>query len=191
MIDFFYTIDVSLFYFINHTLSNSVFDKFFPYITNVKHWYLVYIILWSITFFKGGRIGKIAAVGAIFLIAFSDQFSSNFLKNLIGRIRPCNVLDDVNALIGCRSSYSFPSSHAVNNFAIAVYFYRLFPKLKWILLISAGIVAFSRPYVGVHYPSDIFAGAIIGSAIGYGFSYLALRVNDHFDKKLKSQYNTD
>ncbi len=173
MADFLYSIDTSIFYFINHTLSNSLFDKFFPYITEVRHWYLVYVIMWCIAFFKGGRIGKIAAIGAILVIASADQFSSNFLKHAVGRIRPCNALPDVNILVGCTGSFSFPSSHAVNNFAIAVYFYKLYPKLKWVLLISAAVIAISRPYVGVHYPSDIVAGAIIGSVIGYLFALLA------------------
>ncbi len=184
MIEFIYSIDLNIFYFINHSLSNPVFDNFFATITNVKNWYIAYIILWSIAFFKGGRIGKIAAIGAIFVIAFSDQLNSTLLKNLFERVRPCNALTDVNSLLGCSGSYSFPSSHAVNNFAIAVFFYRLFPKLKWILLISVALIAFSRPYVGVHYPSDILAGAVLGWGIGYLFSLLAFKVNDYFEKKI-------
>ena len=127
MIDFLYSIDVSIFYFINHTLSNSLFDKFFPYITEPKHWFIAYVILWSIAFFKGGRLGKVAAVMLILVIAVSDQFSSSLLKNFIGRIRPCNVLPDVNILAGCTSSFSMPSSHAVNNFAAAIFFSKLYP----------------------------------------------------------------
>ncbi len=184
MADFLYSIDLNIFYFINHTLSNPVFDKFFTLITNVKNWYIAYIILWCIAFFKGGRIGKIAAIGAIFVITFSDQLNSSLLKNLFERIRPCNALTDANALLGCSGSYSFPSSHGVNNFAIAVFFYRLFPKLKWVLLVSAGLIAFSRPYVGVHYPSDILVGALLGWGIGYLFSLLALKINDYFEKRI-------
>ncbi len=182
MVDFLYSVDLSIFYFINHTISNPIFDKFFVFITSVKNWYISYIILWGILFFKGGRIGKIASFGVILLITASDQFNSTFLKDLFERIRPCNALDDVNLLVRCSKSFSFPSSHAVNNFAVAVYFYKLFPKLKWILFILAFLIAFSRPYVGVHYPSDIIAGAIIGSAIGYIFSILTLKVNQKFEK---------
>ncbi len=186
MTDILYSIDLALFYFFNHTISNSILDKFFPFLTEVKHWYLLYIVMWAICFFKGGRLGKIAAVGAIVLIAASDQFSSTFLKNLFGRIRPCNIIDDANVLVHCSGSGSFPSSHAVNNFAVAVYFYKLFPKLKWILLPLAAGIALTRPYVGVHYPSDIIGGAIIGSAIGYLFSYLALKTDEYFTKKTES-----
>lgn len=189
MIDFLYSIDVSIFYFINHTISNPLFDKFFPFITEVKHWYLVYIIFWLILVIKGGRKGRIAAFGVLLLIAASDQISSSLLKNLFERIRPCNVLVDVRILAGCTGSYSFPSSHAVNNFAFALFFTKLYPKFKIAFFIVAILTAFSRPYVGVHYPSDIVGGALIGSLIGYVFAILAQYVDDKipqiklFDKK--------
>ncbi|MBN1301484.1 MAG: phosphatase PAP2 family protein [Melioribacteraceae bacterium] len=187
MTEFIYSIDVSLFHFLNDTISNRLFDKFFLIITDVKNWYIAYIILWFICFFKGGRIGKIASLSSIVLIALSDQFSSALLKNTIQRIRPCHVLDNVNLLVSCKNSYSFPSSHAVNNFAIAVFFSRIFPKYKWILLITATLVAISRPYIGIHYPSDAIGGAIIGSVIGYLFSLAAEKINNYFqDKKLTS-----
>jgi len=178
MIDFFYNIDVFFFYLINHTLSNPVFDKFFPFITNVKNWYIAYIILWLVAIFKGGRIGKISSVGIIILIVFSDQLSSHLLKPLFERVRPCNVLPDVNILVNCTHSYSLPSSHAVNNFAAAFFFSRLFPKIKWALIFVATLAALSRPYVGVHYPSDIIVGAMIGSLIGYIFSIIALKIDE-------------
>lgn len=182
MVDFFYTIDLSIFYFINHSISNPIFDKFFPFITNVKNWYIAYIFLWSILLLKGGKIGKIASIVIILLIVSSDQISSNLLKNFFERIRPCNALDDVNLLVNCSRSFSFPSSHAVNNFAVAFYFYKLFPKLKWVLFTTAALIALSRPYVGVHYPSDILTGAIIGMFIGYIFASLTLRINYFLDK---------
>ncbi len=183
MVEFLYDIDVALFYFINHTLSNSLFDKFFPYITEVKHWFVAYVILWGIVFFKGGRTGKFAAIGAILLITASDQFSSSLLKNLFERVRPCNVLPDVNILVHCSGAYSFPSSHAVNNFAIATYFYRLYPRYKWVLFIGAGIMAFSRTYVGVHYPADIVGGAIIGSGVGFLFAWLIKLAENYYVEK--------
>jgi undecaprenyl-diphosphatase len=177
MINFFYSIDLSVFYFINQSIANPIFDNFFIFITDVKNWYLLYIVLWFICFFKGGRIGKIAAILSLFLIAVSDQVSSFVIKNLVERIRPCNALPDVRILTGCTSSFSFPSSHAVNNFAAAVFFYKIFPNLKWILFIIAFLIAFSRIYVGKHYPSDVIGGAIIGSAIGYIFGFIALWIN--------------
>ena len=183
MINFLYNIDLEIFYFINHTLANPVFDKFFPFITDLHNWIIAYTILLLILFFKGGRIGKIAFFGIIIVIAASDQLSSNLLKHYFQRIRPCNALNDVRLLVGKTSSFSFPSSHAVNNFAAAVFFLKLFPKYKWTLIIVASLLAFSRPYVGVHYPFDIFGGAIIGSIVGYLFALLALKVDAYISER--------
>ncbi|NMB82747.1 MAG: phosphatase PAP2 family protein [Ignavibacteria bacterium] len=186
MLDVLYQIDLSIFYLINHNLSAPFLDKFFVFITEVKHWYIAYIILFFIIIFKGGRIGKISAIGMIFLVIASDQLSSSLLKNIFERIRPCNALPDVNILVGCTGSFSFPSSHAVNNFAAAFYFGKIFPKLKWILISVAALMALSRPYVGVHYPSDVLGGAIIGALLGYIFALIVISINNYFDKKNKT-----
>jgi undecaprenyl-diphosphatase len=180
MLDFFYSIDSWLLHFINNTLSNPLFDKFFPFITEVKNWYVAYIILFLILVIKGGRIGRIASIALIFLIIATDQFSSFFLKNLIARVRPCNVFTDLNVLVTCTESFSFPSSHAVNNFAAAMFFAKLFPKLKWPFFIVAILEAFSRPYVGVHYPSDAVGGALIGLFFGYIFAFLVIKIDNLF-----------
>ncbi len=172
MFEFFYQLDVQLLYFINHTLSNSFFDKLFPFITEVKNWYIAYIILFLILIIKGGRIGRMAAVAMILLIVVTDQFSSSFLKNIVGRIRPCNVFQDLNVLVTCTESFSFPSSHAVNNFGMAMFFTKIFPKYKWSFFIVATLMAFSRPYEGIHYPSDAIGGALIGIFFGYIFAII-------------------
>jgi undecaprenyl-diphosphatase len=187
MIDFLYSIDLSIFRFLNQTISNPLFDKFFPFITNPKNWILAYIILWLIAIFKGGRLGKISAIGIIILIAVSDQISSHMLKPFFERVRPCNALENVHLLVNCTKSYSMPSSHAVNNFAVALFFSRLFPKLKIALIITATLVALSRPIVGVHYFSDIFIGAVIGSIIGYIFSVGALKLDKYIDNKFTNK----
>lgn len=186
MIEFLYEIDKTLFYFFNHTISNSVFDKFFPYVTEVRHWYIAYFILLLILFFKGGKIGKIAALMTIVLITVSDQLSSSLLKNLIARPRPCNILPDVNILVFCSGSYSMPSSHAVNNFTVAAFFSSLYPKFKWILYSVAALMAISRPYVGVHYPSDIIVGGVIGILIGLLFAF----ITKYIDSLISNKYNT-
>lgn len=184
MLEFFYQLDVKLLYFINHTLSNSFFDKLFPFITEVKNWYIAYFILFLILIIKGGRIGRMAAVAMILLIVATDQFSSSFLKNIVGRIRPCNVFQDLNVLVTCTESFSFPSSHAVNNFGMAMFFTKIFPKYKWSFFIVATLMAFSRPYVGIHYPSDVIGGALIGIFFGYIFAI----ISKYFDNLISQRH---
>jgi len=187
MTEFFYSIDVSIFKFLNQTISNSLFDKFFPFITDPKNWILAFIILWLTAIFKGGRLGKLSAIGIIILIAISDQISSHLLKPFFERVRPCNVLENVHLLVNCTKSYSMPSSHAVNNFAAAIFFSRLFPKLKVAFLLVATLVALSRPIVGVHYFSDIFIGAILGGFLGYLMSLAVLKINNYIEIKYKNK----
>jgi undecaprenyl-diphosphatase len=183
MTDFFYSIDLAIFYFFNHTISIGFLDKFFSIITNVNNWYISYVILLSISWIKGGRIGKIAVVGIFLLILTVDQTGYRILKELFARPRPCQTLSDALTPLGCTGTYSFPSNHALNNFAAAMFFYRLFPKFKWVLFITATLIAISRVYLGLHYPSDIIGGAIIGSAFGYIFAAGVLNLNNYLNER--------
>ncbi len=179
MSDFFYSIDTAIFFFINHTLSNPVFDVLMPFLTDLnKHrpFQIVALFAWLTLMIKGKKEGRTVGVLLIATIVVSDQFSSSVLKQLIGRIRPCHVLSGVRMLVDCGSGLSFPSSHAVNNFAAATiisYYYR---KQKWWWFSFASLIAFTRPYVGVHYPSDIAGGAVIGVgcalAVIYSWKFL-------------------
>lgn len=188
MCDFLYSLDLMVFYFINHTISLPVLDRFFSIITSVNNWYIAYIILLGISWTKGGLRGKIAVIGVILLIIVSDQTGYRILKEFFARPRPCDILSDVITPIGCTGTYSFPSNHALNNFAAAFFFYRLFPNLKWVLFITAALVSLSRVYLGLHYPSDIIGGALIGIFFGYIFSLIAFRLETKIIKS-KSEKN--
>ncbi|MCZ7610453.1 MAG: phosphatase PAP2 family protein [Ignavibacterium sp.] len=174
--DFLYSIDLAIFYLINHSLSAEFLDKFFSIITNVNNWYITYVILLSLSFFKGGIKGKLAVIGVILLVIVTDQLGYRVLKDIIARPRPFSVLTDVILPIGSTGTFSFPSNHALNNFAAAVFFYRLYPNLKWALFTTAFLVSVSRVYLGLHYPSDILGGALIGALFGYIFAEIILRI---------------
>jgi len=184
--EFLYSFDLAIFYLFNHTISTGFLDKFFSIITDVTKWYIAYIRLLGIAFFKGGLRGKIAVIGLILLIVVTDQTGYRLLKEFFERVRPCDALTDVITPLGCAGGYSFPSNHALNNFAVAVFLLRLFPNYKWIFLITATLVSLSRIYLGVHYPSDILGGALIGIIFGYLFSIAALKVESYFTKKQQS-----
>jgi membrane-associated phospholipid phosphatase len=96
-----------------------------------------------------------ACVGGAYLISTS-------IKIAIGRRRP--VVEDLPHLMATPTGLSFPSSHSTSSFAAAQAFGRLLPRLP--LLGAAAAMAFSRLYLGVHYPSDVAAGAALGTAIG-------------------------
>jgi undecaprenyl-diphosphatase len=165
VLDLLNSIDITFFHFINGSLSNSVFDFLMPFITDLNKQRIVLIfvaviLLWM--FIRGRRHVRIAAFLLIITIVVSDQLSSSVIKYWLERPRPCYALQNVRLLVSCGSGFSFPSSHAVNNFTAALILAFFFPRTKWWFFGFAAIVAFSRVYVGVHYPSDVIGGAIIG-----------------------------
>jgi undecaprenyl-diphosphatase len=105
------------------------------------------------------------------LLFLTDKVSSALIKDLVARPRPCHQVNGVafiqgiHLLVGCGPGYSFPSSHAVNNFGVGTLFARYYPRWKWYFLGWAALIALSRPAVGVHYPSDILGGALIGTLL--------------------------
>jgi undecaprenyl-diphosphatase len=185
MFDLFYNADVMVFFFFNHSLSAPFLDRFFSIITNVNNWYITYVVLALYVFIKGGRTGRIAIIGVILLILVTDQVSHKIIKEIFTRIRPCHVLANVITPLGCTGTYSFPSNHAVNNFAAAVFLSMLYPGFKWIFFVVAFLVATSRIYLGLHYPSDIIAGALLGAGAGYLFGVIAIKTDNLFKRKTK------
>ncbi|MGD1045566.1 MAG: phosphatase PAP2 family protein [Bacteroidota bacterium] len=165
MLDFLNTIDIALFHFINGSLCNSAFDFLMPFITDLNKQRIVLvfvavILLWMLI--RGRRHMRLAAILLIITIIISDQINSSVIKYWLERPRPCHALQNVHLLVSCGSGFSFPSSHAVNNFAAALILTFFFPRAQWWFFGFATIVAFSRVYVGVHYPSDVIGGAVIG-----------------------------
>jgi undecaprenyl-diphosphatase len=176
MIDFFYGIDKSIYVFINSTLANPVSDILGPFFSGLTTtWYgiSILVVLWLLLFFRGGREGKIVALLILPLVTLSDQLSSAVIKQMVARPRPCHdvdgkqVVETIRLLVPCGSGFSFPSSHAVNAFAIAGFVSHSFHRWRLPLLLFACAVALSRVIVGVHYPSDVAGGAVIGYAVAY------------------------
>jgi undecaprenyl-diphosphatase len=188
MIEFLYSIELAVFYFFNHTLSSAGLDRFFITITDVGNWYIAYIILLGISFKYGGRKGKLAVAGIILLIAITDQLNHTLVKETFQRLRPCNSLPDVLTPAGCGGTFSFPSNHAVNNFAAASFFFLLFRNLKWVLFITAFLVSISRIYLGMHFPSDVLAGAVFGAAWGLLFGIIILKIDNILQIRSEKQH---
>jgi len=161
------SIDIWLYYFINVKLSNPVFDAIMPIITELNYWLPVYIIFFVLLLWKGGKKGRIAVLLVLITVLISDQLSSIVLKELIGRLRPCHELSGIHLLVNCGGGKSFPSSHAVNNFAAATVLTYYFSNYKWTFISIASLVSLSRICVGVHYPLDVIGGAFIGFITGF------------------------
>ena len=122
--------------------------------------------------FKKTRMAGLAGIGSLLC---SLLFTNIVLKELVARPRPYTVLEDLVSLIGTAGGYSFPSGHTSSSFACAsaVCFMLKKPEIKsemkwrWLLLVFAALMGFTRLYVGVHYPTDILGGAVLGVLYGY------------------------
>ena len=155
-------VDSNLFFILNYRVQNCVFDFLMPILTNLDYWRIPLILLVIFLLVFGEKRGRIAVLLLVLGITLSDQVCNNVLKPLVGRVRPCNALENVHLLVNCTKAFSFPSSHATNIFTGMILFSFVYRKLSVPLLIIAALVAYSRVYVGVHYPFDILAGTILG-----------------------------
>lgn len=177
-------LDHQLFYIINTLGSNSWFDIFFPAITDLhkSHYFALFVVPFFLGFFiwKYGKRGIIIFIGLIFCLGLSDFIGAQ-IKNTVQRSRPGDTAGVKAIVRSPYGGYSFVSNHATNLFAMATYSSFFVPVLAWPTFIVAGLIAYSRVYNGVHYPSDVFGGALLGAFIAY---LTCLMINYFMKKKL-------
>ncbi|MBW1696300.1 MAG: phosphatase PAP2 family protein [Deltaproteobacteria bacterium] len=178
MLAFIESIDISLFYLINRSGQNDFFDLFMPFISNIKNFYFPMAMFWLLLVVKKSTKTRVAAISIIVLIGISEWVSSDLLKPAFDRPRPYHSLSYVHLydrmfktwsitpqlLETIRGeSYSMPSSHATNIFAGAFFLSFFFRKWSPVFYLIAFMVGYSRVYLGVHFPFDVFVGAIVGT----------------------------
>jgi membrane-associated phospholipid phosphatase len=165
--------DANLFEFINGTLSNSVFDALLPWCREKWFWAPVYLFVVAFILLNEGKRAWWLILGLVVTVALADTISSKVIKKQVQRLRPCQdpvMQHRVIPRVSCGSGYSFTSSHATNHFAVATFLVGLLGyRRRWIRPVAytwASLIAFSQVYVGVHYPLDVFFGALLGMGCG-------------------------
>jgi undecaprenyl-diphosphatase len=164
----FLALDRSIFLLLNGRWVHPWLDRFFPYLTDLDHFTVLLAAVWIALLAFGGAKGRRAALLVALALLVTDQLVNEVVKPWVGRPRPCIAVEEARVLVKFARSPSFPSSHAANITAamtVLAYFYR-----RWTPLLAslAFLVGYSRIYVGVHYPLDVFAGSAFGFAVAAG-----------------------
>jgi len=174
MLNFLRTLDEELLLFFNG-LHSPWLDSVMISLTDGRAWLPLFLftIIFILVKYKYRGLYVLLFVGLV--ITLGDQISSSLLKPLVGRLRPSHephlegILHIVNNYRG--GLFSFVSSHATNSFGVATILWLLIGKPhKWILVFFgwAAVFSFTRIYLGVHYPADVLAGALLGASIAFG-----------------------
>ena len=160
-------LDLQILELINLQWTHPWADQFFLFITSVhKFWWVRYLVVPGLFFgalwkFKGRALIVFGALAVS--IGVSDWVNHNVIKEAFARPRPFVSHSQIqNKLSYQPGGQSFPSSHAVNCMAAAAVLSVFAPAWTVALLVYAALVGYSRPYLGVHYPSDVVAGWILG-----------------------------
>ena len=170
MLDYLISLDSRLFLLLNG-LHSPFMDAFMYGFSGRFVWIPLYAcILWLLIRNRPLKVAAVYLVGIVLAITLADQVCASLIRPAVERLRPSNLDNSLSALThivnGYRGgAYGFPSCHAANSFALAVFISRLFRR-KWFtafILLWAVANSYSRICLGVHYPGDLLAGAIVGS----------------------------
>lgn len=163
--------DVWLFRILNLGLVHPALDDLMVFLTSPKLSIHILLLAAAFMILRRGRDGVAVLLLAVLAVGLADSTASGLMKPLFHRVRPCFALDGVRLLIDQSRSWSFASSHAANSAAVAsimwVYFWRgatVDRVFTAVMIAYALMVAFSRIYIGVHYPGDVLGGIVIGIA---------------------------
>ncbi len=162
-----------------NNLGTEDYDLLWVVFTNIYSWIPLYILLFALIFLKYPKKEALFITCTIVLMLICILGLTDITKTYFERLRPNND-EEINSIIRVlnnASGYSFFSGHASSSFSLATIsflFLRKKGSIIWLLFIWPFLFAYSRVYVGVHYPLDIIAGALIGILLGLLF-YLFYR----------------
>lgn len=180
MLETFLNMDGGVLLFIQEYIRNPILNAIMIFITTLGDRGYIWIAA-TIALLIPKKTRKIGVISAVALLG-SLLINNELVKNLVKRPRPFVTFTDLQIIIPTPSQYSFPSGHTSSSFAAAAVFYRYLPKkLGLPSVILAGLIGFSRMYVGVHYPTDVLAGVVMGICL----SYLAEFLVNFVEKQMK------
>ena len=178
LLDKIIALDKSALIYLNN-LGSAKWDGFWLAITHQYNWIPLFALMLFLIFkVYGLKKGLIILVLAAVLVAFTDQFV-NLIKHTFERLRPNNdpSVKNLIRIAYAPHSFSFVSGHATNSMANTVLIYLLLRKhfkYAWLFFAWPLVFAYSRIYLGVHYPIDVLTGALLGMTLGFLFYKICL-----------------
>jgi len=171
--------DTALLLYLNG-IHSPVWDYTMTLFTLTPTWLIFYGVILFFIGKKYGRKSLLVFISITLLILCADQFAG-VLKHSICRLRPTNdpaISDQVRAFLSKGGKYGFVSAHSANAFSFATFSILLFKNRRYAMFILpwAAVIAYSRIYLGVHFPLDILTGAIFGLLSSYGFFRLYIYI---------------
>ena len=157
--------DRAVLLFVQNELRCPALDAVFVFFSLICNagicWIALGIVLAAVRRTRAGGLAMLIGAGA------ETALCEGLIKHLVRRARPYTVIEELELIIAEQSTWSFPSGHAAASFACAFILTRFFPKHGHLAYIPAALIALSRVYVGVHYPTDVLAGAAFGTLVGW------------------------
>lgn len=160
--DWIMAIDTALLRILNVQCPNSFFDHFIPLFSDIDKWKIPLFLFLLFIVIKERWKGALIVAGLGLTIVLSETMSTQVVKELVDRSRPCHIHEWVRSVGHCPKSPSFTSTHAANIFAATTFLSFFFTGWRFPMLAVAILVGYSRVYKGVHYPFDVLGGAILG-----------------------------
>ena len=172
MIDIIQSIDASVLMYIQDVIRLPALTAIMVFFSTIGNLGLLWIALGLVLLFP--KHTRRAGFDLLICLAIAYIINDLVIKELVARARPYDTIEGLKILVNPLSSYSFPSGHTNSSFASAMVLTLAFGKKGAWAYIPAAMIAFSRCYVGVHYPSDVLAGMIVGTLVAYGV-YMLLK----------------
>jgi membrane-associated phospholipid phosphatase len=173
-------LDKWLFVKLNSQLTSPFLDTVLPFLRDSVFWAPLYMFILGFIFFNFGKKGFFWSIAFLCTIALTDLAGTYLFKQNFQRLRPCQdplFFSQVRLLLKqCSPSYSFVSNHAANHFGLATFmmltFRPIFERWSFLIYFWALAIAYAQVYVGVHYPSDVLGGALLGIIMGFVMAFI-------------------
>jgi len=182
MIDSLISLDLYFFHLINNGANESFLVAWMPLLREKWIWLPVYAFILSFVLRNFKLDSALFFIGFLFItIGTTDLVTSQILKKEIKRLRPCAYEDvNLNLLVPCGSGYSMPSSHAANHFALSLFLVFGFSGcsilIRMALILWAVLISVAQIFVGVHFPSDVIIGALVGGLMAWSLYQIYKRI---------------